>query len=285
MPRSKFFALVLATLSASAPALLAQNADPAGSANTLNYTQDAAPIQRSQPAQPYYPGGYGPPAQATTQPPPVSIASSQPVQGVLVRSLRNTPVETVTTDANRLELRLTHGIANIDVHDPEQHRLILVDLPGGQTQLLKNGLYTFNADTNTVRVLHGEADAFPGSNPSTNPTAKPIKVKEDHQLSFVGSNIHATDFDYYQATTDLLPTNHSEPLAYNGGGAGYGYPVDAPYYYYDPYWAYGYPFGWGWGWGWGYGGYYGRGFYGGGFRGGYGGGGGFHGGGGGGGHR
>ncbi len=40
---------------------------------------------------------------------------------------------------------------------------LLVDLPGGQVSLLKDGFYTFNADTQTVRVLKGEADAYPGA--------------------------------------------------------------------------------------------------------------------------
>ena len=72
--------------------------------------------------------------------------------------------KTVSADAKGTEMRITHGVANVSVHHPEnKDARILVDLPGGQTALLKDGLYTFNADTNTVRVLKGEADAYPGA--------------------------------------------------------------------------------------------------------------------------
>ena len=260
MSRSTVFALSLVTLSATAFAQQAYQVDQ----QPPSYTQSqAAPIQRSQ-------------TSAITQ--TYSITTSQPAQGVTVRVEQPDALHTVVAEPQRTELRLDHGRANIIVHDPTPDSLVLVDLPSGQTQLLKNGLYTFNADTNTTRVLHGEALAFPG----TTPAGKPLKVKEGQQLVFAGSNIRSRGIDPYYARTDLLPWA-AQPGAGDGGYGepGYGY---APYgygpygdgFYGYPYYAYGwgYPYGYGWGWG---GGYYG------GFRGGYGGGfggGGFHGGGG-----
>jgi hypothetical protein len=160
------------------------------------------------------------------------------------------------------------------VHDPSADTLILVDLPGGQTQLLKNGLYTFNADTNTVRVLHGEADAFLGA------TGNPLKVKEEEQI-ILTSNAQATHFDRYFARQDFLgPSNNPQQQQASGYGDAtyaaappvYGYAPGFygdgyyyggyPYYAYDWGWGWGYPF-FGFGWGGGWGGYYG------GFRGGY----------------
>jgi hypothetical protein len=192
-------------------------------------------------------------------------------------------VREVSSDAGKLELSVDRGVANINVHDPAKDVLILVDLPGGQTQLLKNGLYTFNAQTNTARVLKGEALAFPG--PAKNASGeKPLKVKENHDIAFNGTDVKPHDFAPYEARADLLAT----PGAPAGGGygAGYGYPYgygpygdgfygDGPY----PYWAYGYP-GWGYPYGYGYpfgvglgfayyggGGFHGGGFHGGGFHG------------------
>jgi len=283
MPRTIVLALSLATLPAAA---FAQQAYPADQ-QPPSYTQSqAAPIQR--PASP-----------AITQ--TYAVTTTQPAQGVTVRVEQPNALHTVVADAQRTELRLDHGRANVIVHDPAPDSLVLVDLPTGQTQLLKNGLYTFNADTSTTRVMHGEALAFLASNPA----AKPLKVKEGQQLVFTGSNIRSSDIDPYYARTDLLPWP-AQPGAGDGGNHGDGYAVApygyAPYGFYGdgfygyPYYAYGwgYPYGFGWGWG---GGFY-RGYgYGGGFRGGYhggyaggggyhgGGGGGFHGGGGGGGHR
>lgn len=205
-----------------------------------------------------------------------SIRSAQPAAGVWVRSTAG--FATVARDNQRTELRLEHGVANVTVHDPEEGSIVLVDLPGGQTQLLKNGLYTFNAATNTVRVVRGEASAFPGAE------TKPRKVDEYQTFTF-GRDAHAIDVRYRYDRTDLLPGTAAPQYAqrYADGpvyrddyayGYGYGYPVG--YYGYGyPGWGYGgwgYPYGYGLGIGFGYGyGGWGRGYYGGGFRGGFGG--------------
>jgi hypothetical protein len=269
MPRSKVFFLALATLSATTATLFAQNAYVAGSGNPIYSQSQAAPIERSGPA-----ANYGPPPPA--QPQGSAIATSQPAPGVTVRTDQPNALHIVTSDATRTELRLDHGRANVTVHDPAADSLVLVDLPGGQSQLLKNGFYTFNADTNTVRVLVGEVYAFPAANPNENPR----KVKEDQQLVFAGADIRSHDVDPYTGHGDLLPGAvshngyaHGEPgyavyprYAYGPYGDGfYGYPY-YPYYAYGyPYWGWGYPVGFGWGWG---GGFY-RGGYGGGFHGGF----------------
>jgi len=269
MPRSKVLFLALATLSATTATLFAQNAYVAGSGNPIYSQSQAAPIERSGPA-----ANYGPPSQAQPQGP--AIATSQPAPGVSVRTDQPNALHIVASDATRTELRLDHGRANVTVHDPTADSLVLVDLPGGQSQLLKNGFYTFNADTNTVRVLVGEVYAFPAANPNENPR----KVKEDQQLVFAGTDIRSHDVDPYTGHGDLLPgaVSHNgyangEPgyatypgYAYGPYGDGfYGYPY--PYYAYGyPYWGWGYPVGFGFGWGWG-GGFY-RGGYGG-FRGGF----------------
>ncbi len=295
MPRSTILTIALATLSVVPATLLAQNANLAGSGNPSTAQSQAAPIERSAPYTNDAPDNS---AGIQNNNRAASVINSQPEQGVLLRYEHNASVHTVTSDPSRIEIRVDRGIANVDVYHPVTKGLILVDLPGGQTQLLKDGLYTFNASTNTVRVMHGEADAFPAASSNE----KPIKVKENHQVSFVGNNIRSTSFDDYQASVDLLAIPQS---AYAGnpepGYAVYPYAY-GPYgdgFYGYPYFAYGYPF-WGYGPFIGFGGYYGGfyrggfyrggygyhgGHYGGGFHGGgYGGGGGFHGGGGGGHH-
>ena len=227
---------------------------------------------------------------------PVTVAgqelpkTTEPIPGVMLRVAPGSSVQQVgnpsaegsssaeRSDAEKLELRMGRGVANINVHDPGKDKLILVDLPGGQTQLLKNGLYTFNAETNTARVLKGEALAFPQGAAAE---AKPLKVKEDNKVVFSGTNVKPHEFVPYEASMDLLPG--PEVARGDGGGAGYGYdgygygPYGDGFYGY-PYYAYGYP---GWGYPYGYGFYpygvgLGFGYYGG-YRGGYVGG--FHGGG------
>jgi hypothetical protein len=252
--------LALATFSAvPATAALAQSGDV--SANpalpATNYTQSTpAPIVRSQPAQAapapdaaqdnQAPQNGAPHNQMRRAPHLPTTITSQPAQGVFVRSEQGTGVETVAASKDTVELRLTHGKANVTVHQPAENTAILVDMPGGQVSLLKDGLYTFNAEANRVSVLVGEARAFP----SADKDDKGIKVKEDHQLVLAGNDPHSTDVGPYQARVDLLPNgNHGEPYRAGYPGAGY-----APYYgfYGEPYgypyyaWDYGYPYyGWG----------------------------------------
>jgi len=260
--------LTLATVTAlPATSALAQSgsvsANPALPAT--NYTQSTpAPIERATPApdaaqdnqqqpnetsdtpqsnSPQYPAPHNQMRRAPHLP---TTITSQPAQGIFVRADHGTGVETVSTSKDTVELRITHGKANVTVHQPAQGTAILVDLPGGQISLLKDGLYTFNAEANRVSVLVGEARAFPSSDKDD----KGIKVKEDHQLVFAGNDPHSTDVGPYQARVDLLPSgNHGEPYRAGYPAAGY-----APYYgfYGEPYgypyyaWDYGYPYyGWG----------------------------------------
>jgi hypothetical protein len=204
---------------------------------------------------------------------PPTVKTSQPAQGVYVRMSPQGSVTTVSTAPDHTELRVDKGIVNISVHHPAQNSLILVDLAGGQVDLLKDGMYTFNADTRTARVLVGEAEAFP----TTDPNGKSVKVKEDHAIVFGTPALHSVEFQLQDARTDVLPRNpadnHGDGRPYPAYGFApydgyYGYGYGYPYYAWDyPYFGWGYPYGFGLGFG-----FYGGGFYGGGFRGG-----GFHG--------
>ena len=175
------------------------------------------------------------------------------------------------------------------------------------TQLLKTGLYEFNANDDVAQVFKGRAAALVAPN-------KWVVIKGSHELALnEGPGQKPQHFDQDAAKDELYNWSslRSEYLSEaNGQLSGYcGYAGYAPGWYWDP-WMFGYtfigpypfysPFGWGfypfgyYG-GIGYGGYYGRGFYGGrgfhgrGFHDGghfggsgfHGGGGGFHGGGGG----
>ena len=288
MPRQMLAILAAATLSAVSAVSAAQTAEQPGPTNSNSVQTEAAPIEHAYPNQNSYPGGQAPPAMNMSQgepnvPPAMNMpmnVTSEPVSGVLLRVTPHSNVQQVTSDAQKLELRVNSGVANVDVHNPGKDKVVLVDLPSGQTQLLKNGLYTFNAQTETIRVLKGEALAFP-KNAGTD--AKPLKVKEDHKISFGAMDVKSRDFDPYEASMDLLPGPEG-PQA-DGVGMAYGYD-DGPYDY-DPYYAWGwgdgfYPYGFYPGFGFAYGGFRGYGYHGGYHGGGYHGGGGFHGGGGGG---
>lgn len=238
-------------------------------------TQAAAPIERAQPAGATTLSRY---TSYTTSlaagqvlAPTTGVASAQPAAGIYLRVAPNSAVRAVSLDPQRAEFKVERGLINLSVHDPAKNQLVLVDLPGGQVQALKNGFYSFNAATNTVRVLKGEADAFVVANTG----AKPIKVKEDHSVTFPAAatavaKVRSVEFYPYEARTDIIPNPGAYARSTDGpqygsgyypgyGFYGYGY----PYYAWDyPYYGYGYPFGFGLGFG-----FYGGGFYGGGFHG------------------
>lgn len=245
MPRRMYSLLAAATLSGAVALAGAQTPDATGPASSpsQNYTQQqSAPVERLQDGQTRTWNGPVVPRSA----PPANSAVSQPIPGVMLRVGPNGSVSEVAKDNQRLELRVDRGVANVNVHDPAKDTLILVDLPGGQTQVLKNGLYTFNAETNTVRVLKGEAKTFPADNTAKND--KPVKIKENHKVVFGGDRVRSEEFMPQEARADIIPGSGGNAIiaqreAYGWGPYGdgfYGYPA-------YPYYAYGYPYGWGWG--------------------------------------
>jgi hypothetical protein len=314
MPRFKalIWMLSLATLSATAFGQTANQARP----GTLNYIEGQASIE----GRPVTPNSVGNTVLESGQ--YLSTANGKAeillTPGVFLRLGNDSTVQMVSPNLTKTEVRLERGHANIEADQLYKQNVILIDLKNGQTQLLQNGLYTFDADSSAVRVFDGKAAVFPGANLQAD--VKPIDVKGSHDLVLTGEPAKPQHFDKDKSQDDLYRWSslRSEYLGqaniglaeeyagvsgfYPGwywAGGPYGYtwlPGDGlfwnPYGYgfYSPYYLYGGGFIYG---RYGHGGYpYRGGFaYGGGravggegFHGG-GGGGGFHGGGGGGGHR
>jgi len=271
--------LTLAALSALSLSAVAQAPDTTGGGSPAYMQSQAAPIERSQPAgQTAQPNdqGYEQPGQQHAPPPsqyrPPMTKTSQPAQGIYLTVSPRGNVTTVAATPDRTEFRVDSGIVNIAVHHPAKDSTILVDLGGGQLDLIKDGFYTFNADTKTARVLVGEAEAFSSANAAADANTKPVKVKENHAIAFNTAQLRSVEFEPFQARTDVLPRdsayNHGDGYppypAYGYGFYGYGYPY-YPYYAWGyPYYGWGYPYGFGLGFGYygGFGGFYGRGFYG-----------------------
>ena len=292
MPKQIRLMLAAATLSAVSAVCAAQTADQPGPTNSNFEQQQAAPIERAYPRQETRGGGQIPQPVEPQEAAPLTLtpgetispkmtSSANPIPGVLLRVGPQSSVKEVSRDAQKLELSVEHGQANVNVHDPDKDILILVDLPGGQTQVMKNGLYTFNADTDTMRVVKGEALAFPAkATTDYKPGDKPIKVKEYNKIVFSGTDVRPKAFYLEEARVDLLPGPRPDAGAgpgdlYGRGPYGDGFYGYAPYPY--PYYGYGYPWGypyyaWGWGYPWGVGigfGYYGGWGYHGWYRGGW----------------
>jgi hypothetical protein len=319
MPKFKAltFMLSLATMCATAFGQNANSARP----GTLNYVEGQASIEGRQ----LLPQSVG---NTTLEAGQVLATANGKAEvlltpGIFLRLGNDSTVQMVSTDLTHTEVKLEQGRANVEVDQIYPQNTVLIDLKNGQTQVLKNGLYAFDAANATLRVFDGKAAVYPGTNTQAN--VKPIDVKGGHQLVLNGEPFKPQGFNKDQAKNDPFYKWSSLRSEYLGEAnlnlaeqyAAY------PGFYPGWYWAggpYGYtwlpgdglfwsPFGYGFyspfyirGGGFIYGGGYGRGFYRGGYpAGGYrggavraqgaagfhgaGGGGGFHGGGGGGGHR
>jgi len=286
------FILSLATLSATAFGQTGNSARP----GTLNYVEGQASIGGRQ----LSPQSVG---NTTLEAGQVLATANGKAEilltpGIFLRLGNDSTVQMVSPDLTHTEVKLEQGRANVEVDQIYSQNTVLIDLKNGQTQLLKKGLYAFDAGNATVRVFDGKAAVYPGANTQAN--VKPIDVKGGHQLVLNGEPFKSQGFNKDQAKTDPLYKWSCLRSQYLGEAnlslaeqyAAY------PGFYPGWYWAggpFGYtwlpgdgllwsPFGYGFyspyyirGGGFIYGGGYGRGFYRGGYAGGYHGGG-FHGG-------
>ena len=231
---SRSIALLLALATSVAMAQAQSSGAPGTSPNVQT---QPAPVVRAYPGADGAPNAGYEPGGSVSQ-----ITSLRPIPGVVVRVPADASVQTVSADAKGTELRVERGRINISVRKPAHNSELLVDLPGGQVSLLKDGFYTFNADTKTVRVLKGEADAYPGP---IGPGVKGIKVKEGREVAFgaASESVRAVDADPQQLWADVLPqTGGSNGEPARGYGYGYGYPGYGYGPYGDGYYGYPYPY-------------------------------------------
>jgi FecR protein len=196
MPRFKAitFILSLATLCATA---FGQNANPA-SPGTLNYIEGQASIE----GRPLSSQSVG---NTTLQAGQVIATANGKAEilltpGIFLRLGDNSTVQMVSPDLAHTEIKLEQGRANVEVDQIYPQNTILIDLKNGQTQLLKNGLYAFDAGNSTVGVLDGKASVYPGTNLQAN--VKPIEVKGGRQLALNGEPLKPQRFNKDEATAD-----------------------------------------------------------------------------------
>lgn len=273
MPRLKALSLLsLATLFAPA---LAESANPARP-GTVNYIEGQAALSgevltKSSIGTAEVASGQ----QITTTDGKVEVLLTP---GVFLRLGQNSALQMVSPDLTRTEVALTRGTAEIEVDQiyPQNHLLVDMGVSGtAQSRIEKTGLYEFDAQGQTVRVLDGKAEV-------RDTAGKEVDVKSGHLLAVDGDATKAAKFDRHTYTDSLTDWSDlradylgqaNEGLAERyAGGAGFapGWNWDPAFYsytwlpgnglFYSPF-GYGFysPLAW-------YGGgLYGGGFYGGGF--------------------
>jgi hypothetical protein len=198
MPRLKAKMLLLLSLATFSASVFAQNTVSARP-GTLNYVEGQASVQGRQ----VDPGSV---SNTTLQTGEVLSTANGKTEvlltpGVFMRLGENSSAQMVSTNLTRTEVRLDRGQANVEVDQIYKQNTILIDLPSGQTQLLKNGLYTFDVENSTVRVFNGQADVFPGNDLQA--AVKPIVLKGSHQFLLTGDGGKPQRFDKDKAQDDL----------------------------------------------------------------------------------
>jgi hypothetical protein len=117
--------------------------------------------------------------------------------GVFLRLGPYSTVEMIDASLTNTRLALQSGQAMIDATELYKGNHIVVDQGGASTTLLKDGLYDFNADNNTVRVFDGKADVVKGGHQVT--------LKKGKQVALAAEPLRAVKFDHDAA-------KHSDPL-------------------------------------------------------------------------
>ncbi len=179
--------------------------------------------------------------------------------GVFLRVGDDSAATLVSPSLTNTEVALSKGQAMVEVAEIHKDNLLRIQEDGTTAQLVKTGLYGFDADGGSVRVFKGQALVQDGD--------RQVKVKGGHEFNIQSANntgkLKTTKFDKDQyESTDLYRFSNlrSEYLAeanadaariYVAGGPGwYG-----PGWYWDPFFtAYTWipgggvlysPFGWG----------------------------------------
>jgi hypothetical protein len=202
--------------------------------------------------------------------------------GVFLRLGDNGSLKMISPDLANTEVGLEKGQATVEVTEIRPENNIQVTENGATTQLLKRGLYDFDAENGTVRVFEGEAAVTEGS--------RRVKVKGGHEVSITNETVSkATSFDknadesndlyrwsslrsayVAEANADAAPSYIYAGSDWYGAGwywdpwfSSYTFiPGDGIFYspfgwgFYSPFYAGWAPFGWGYGSGYGYGGHY-----------------------------
>src|SRR4051795_7413645 len=144
MPRSKIITLLsLATLSVAALAQTTVSARP----GTLNYTEGQVSIEDHQLTA----GTDSKTTLAAGQSLTTTNGKAEILltPGMFLRVGSNSTVQMVSPNLTQTEVKLQQGRANLEVDEIYDQNRILVDLPNGQAQITKKGLYSFDATDST----------------------------------------------------------------------------------------------------------------------------------------
>ena len=180
MPRQKVAATVLSLATLFATAAIGQNAISARP-GTLNYIEGEASIN----GQALSKNSVGKTELAAGQMIETTNGKAEVLltPGVFLRLDDNSAVRMITPDLTHTEVQVERGRAQVEVDQLYKQNNIVVTSGSSRTQLLKAGLYSFDADNGHLRVFDGKAAVLPDNSADNE---KPITVKGGKELALNG---------------------------------------------------------------------------------------------------
>lgn len=148
--------------------------------------------------------------------------------GVFLRIGGDTELKMVTPSLTDTRVALLRGEALVDVAQLFKDNNLQVLNSGSSTQILKKGLYRFNADTPQISVYDGKATVVDGD--------RRVDLKKGREVTLTSGKLKAEKFDTKQQRDDLyawsnLRSEYAAQASYasarsivvnNYGGWGYG---------------------------------------------------------------
>lgn len=163
--------------------------------------------------------------------------------GTFLRAGNGSDIRMVLTDLADPQVEVVHGEAMIEVDDkPKMARLDVME-HGADTQLLKEGLYEFNADRGTVQVMDGKAEVAENGHSKeigkgkelllANASLKPVSFSaKNEDALYRWSSVR----DSYLAQANYASAQNI--YVEDGGGPGWGWgPGWGLGWYWNPYYA------------------------------------------------
>ncbi len=158
-------------------------------------------------------------------------AEVQLTPGIFLRVGQNSIVRMVSASLIHTVVEVQRGRAEIEADQVFEQNDVRVMLGGGlgesQTQVVKPGLYEFDANAGVVRVFEGKAEVSLGAN-----SEKAVAVKGGHLLALNGDSSKPQSFNKKRSTDELTEWSdvrsqyvgqENVGLVQSGGGYGNGF--------------------------------------------------------------
>ncbi len=170
--------------------------------------------------------------------------------GVYLRVGHDSAVKMISPDLARTQVRLMNGASIVEVDELFKENNLSVLLDGTTTRIEKVGLYDFNANDPSVKVLEGRAVAYEGDQSVRLKKGREVLIAQGEPMTERKFNKDMVESDPLYRWSKLRSEyatesniNAGNALLDEGGWWG-------PGWYWDPFWAdFAFMPGWGIGWG------------------------------------